>query len=55
LTGAIVQTKALPAEIEDRAIADLPRLRFRFDRRGMGRPRQQEPLSASAEVDEQLA
>jgi uncharacterized protein (TIGR00730 family) len=40
VSGSITQTKALPAEVEERAIADLPRLRFRFDRRGMGRLRQ---------------
>jgi uncharacterized protein (TIGR00730 family) len=35
-SGSIVQTTALPAEMED-SIADLPRLVFKFDRRDFGR------------------
>src|SRR5262249_32320203 len=38
-SGSIVQTTALPAEANDPHLADLPRLRFRFDRRSLGRLR----------------
>jgi uncharacterized protein (TIGR00730 family) len=38
--GTFEQTAALPAEAADTHLADLPRLRFRFDRRNMGRLRQ---------------
>jgi uncharacterized protein (TIGR00730 family) len=37
--GRFEQTKALPAEANDVAVRDLPRLRFRFDRRSIGRLR----------------
>jgi uncharacterized protein (TIGR00730 family) len=37
--GTIVQTAALPAEANDPHLAALPRLRFRFDRRSLGRLR----------------
>ena len=38
--GTFEQTAALPAEANDPHLADLPRLRFRFDRRSLGRLRQ---------------
>lgn len=38
--GTFEQTGALPDEINDPHLADLPRLRFRFDRRSLGRLRQ---------------
>jgi hypothetical protein len=38
--GTIEQTEALPAEIAETALAHLPRLRFRFDRKNLGRLRQ---------------
>jgi uncharacterized protein (TIGR00730 family) len=38
--GRIEQTAALPAEANDVHLAHLPRLRFRFDRRSLGRLRQ---------------
>ena len=38
--GTFDVTGALPAEANDAALADLPRLRFRFDRRNLGRLRQ---------------
>jgi uncharacterized protein (TIGR00730 family) len=38
--GTFEQTLALPAEAGDTHLADLPRLRFRFDRHSMGRLRQ---------------
>jgi uncharacterized protein (TIGR00730 family) len=37
--GAIEQTAALPAEAADTHLAQMPRLRFRFDRRSLGRLR----------------
>jgi uncharacterized protein (TIGR00730 family) len=37
--GTFEQTSALPAEANDAHVADLPRLRFRFDRRNLGRLR----------------
>jgi hypothetical protein len=37
--GTFELTSALPAEASDPHLADLPRLRFRFDRRSMGRLR----------------
>jgi uncharacterized protein (TIGR00730 family) len=37
--GKFEQTKALPAEANDVDVAELPRLRFRFDRRSLGRLR----------------
>jgi hypothetical protein len=37
--GTIEQTAALPAEASDAHLAALPRLRFRFDRRQLGRLR----------------
>jgi len=37
--GTFEQTSALPAEANDTHLADLPRLRFRFDRRSLGRLR----------------
>ena len=37
--GTFEVTAALPAEANDAALADLPRLRFRFDRHSMGRLR----------------
>jgi uncharacterized protein (TIGR00730 family) len=37
--GTFEQTAALPAEANDTHLADLPRLRFRFDRRNLGRLR----------------
>jgi uncharacterized protein (TIGR00730 family) len=40
VAGTFEQTAALPAEANDVAVADLPRLRFRFDRKSMGRLRQ---------------
>jgi len=40
VAGTIEQTEALPEEANDAHIADLPRLRFRFDRRNLGRLRQ---------------
>jgi len=39
VTGTFTITAALPAEANDVAVADLPRLRFRFDRRSLGRLR----------------
>jgi uncharacterized protein (TIGR00730 family) len=39
VTGTFEQTTALPAEANDPHVADLPRLRFRFDRRNLGRLR----------------
>ncbi len=38
--GTFEQTAALPAEANDAHVANLPRLRFRFDRRSLGRLRQ---------------
>lgn len=38
--GTIEQSAALPAESGDTHLADLPRLRFRFDRHSLGRLRQ---------------
>src|SRR5262249_35506868 len=38
--GRIEQTAALPAEAKDTHLAHMPRLRFRFDRRSLGRLRQ---------------
>jgi hypothetical protein len=38
-SGSFEQTAALPAESAETHIADLPRLRFRFDRHSMGRLR----------------
>ena len=38
-SGGFVQTTALPAEANDPHLANLPRLRFRFDRRSLGRLR----------------
>jgi uncharacterized protein (TIGR00730 family) len=38
--GTFEQTAALPAEANDTHVANLPRLRFRFDRRSLGRLRQ---------------
>jgi uncharacterized protein (TIGR00730 family) len=38
--GTFEQTVALPAEANDAHVANLPRLRFRFDRRSLGRLRQ---------------
>jgi uncharacterized protein (TIGR00730 family) len=40
VAGTFEQTEALPAEANDVQLADLPRLRFRFDRRSLGRLRQ---------------
>jgi uncharacterized protein (TIGR00730 family) len=40
LAGTFEQTTALPAELNDTALAGLPRLRFRFDRQSLGRLRQ---------------
>ncbi len=39
VAGTFEQTTALPAEANDTALASLPRLRFRFDRRNLGRLR----------------
>jgi hypothetical protein len=39
VSGTFEQTHALPAEANDVAVASLPRLRFRFDRRSLGRLR----------------
>jgi uncharacterized protein (TIGR00730 family) len=39
VAGTFVQTAALPAEANDPHLAALPRLRFRFDRRSLGRLR----------------
>jgi uncharacterized protein (TIGR00730 family) len=39
VAGTFEQTTALPAEANDTAAAALPRLRFRFDRRSLGRLR----------------
>jgi uncharacterized protein (TIGR00730 family) len=39
VAGTFEQTVALPAEANDVHVAELPRLRFRFDRRGLGRLR----------------
>jgi uncharacterized protein (TIGR00730 family) len=38
-TGTFELTRALPAEANDEHLADLPRLRFHFDRRSLGRLR----------------
>jgi uncharacterized protein (TIGR00730 family) len=38
--GTFEQTEALPAEADDVHVAGMPRLRFRFDRRHLGRLRQ---------------
>jgi uncharacterized protein (TIGR00730 family) len=40
VAGTFEQTEALPEEANDTHIATLPRLRFRFDRRSLGRLRQ---------------
>ena len=40
VAGTFEQTEALPEEANDAHIATLPRLRFRFDRRNLGRLRQ---------------
>jgi uncharacterized protein (TIGR00730 family) len=40
VAGTFEQTEALPEEANDTHIAHLPRLRFRFDRRNLGRLRQ---------------
>ncbi len=40
VAGTFEQTNALPAEANDVLVAHLPRLRFRFDRRNLGRLRQ---------------
>ncbi|HTU93161.1 MAG TPA: LOG family protein [Gemmataceae bacterium] len=40
VAGTFEQTEALPEEINETHIAALPRLRFRFDRRNLGRLRQ---------------
>jgi len=40
VAGTFEQTTALPAEANDTAVADLPRLRFLFDRKNLGRLRQ---------------
>jgi hypothetical protein len=40
VTGTFEQTSALPAEANDPLTAELPRLRFHFDRRNLGRLRQ---------------
>jgi hypothetical protein len=40
VAGTFEQTEALPEEANDTHIASLPRLRFRFDRRNLGRLRQ---------------
>jgi uncharacterized protein (TIGR00730 family) len=40
LKGTFEQTAALPAEAADTHLAGMPRLRFRFDRRNVGRLRQ---------------
>jgi uncharacterized protein (TIGR00730 family) len=40
VAGTFEQTSALPAEANDVAVANLPRLRFRFDRKSLGRLRQ---------------
>jgi uncharacterized protein (TIGR00730 family) len=39
VAGTFEQTAALPEEANDTHVADLPRLRFRFDRRSLGRLR----------------
>jgi uncharacterized protein (TIGR00730 family) len=39
VAGTFEQTTALPAEANDLAVASLPRLHFRFDRRSLGRLR----------------
>jgi uncharacterized protein (TIGR00730 family) len=39
VAGTFEQTTALPAEANDVMVAELPRLRFRFDRRNLGRLR----------------
>jgi hypothetical protein len=39
LGGTIEQTAALPEEANDHHLAALPRLRFHFDRRSLGRLR----------------
>jgi uncharacterized protein (TIGR00730 family) len=39
VSGTFEMTKALPAEANDTAVRDLPRLRFRFDRKSLGRLR----------------
>jgi uncharacterized protein (TIGR00730 family) len=39
VSGTFEQTSALPAEANDTHLKDLPRLRFRFDRRSLGRLR----------------
>jgi uncharacterized protein (TIGR00730 family) len=39
VAGTFTMTPALPAEANDVAVAHLPRLRFRFDRRSLGRLR----------------
>jgi uncharacterized protein (TIGR00730 family) len=39
-SGAFERTKALPEEAEEAQLADLPRLKFRFDRHKLGRLRQ---------------
>ena len=40
MSGTFEQTTALPAEANEPHLADLPRLRFRFDRHKLGRLRQ---------------
>lgn len=40
VSGEFVQTGALPEESDDEQLAELPRLAFHFDRKGLGRLRQ---------------
>jgi uncharacterized protein (TIGR00730 family) len=50
VAGTFEQTEALPEEANDTHIATLPRLRFRFDRRSLGRLRQMiDAINQSAE------
>jgi uncharacterized protein (TIGR00730 family) len=50
-SGTFTQTGALPGEENDPHLADLPRLKFRFDRRSLGRLRQViDLINASAGV-----
>jgi hypothetical protein len=47
-TGPIVRSGALPQELDDPHLIDLPRLVFQFNRRDMGRLRQMVDLINSA-------
>jgi uncharacterized protein (TIGR00730 family) len=51
VAGTFEQTEALPEEANDTLVAQLPRLRFRFDRKSLGRLRQLIDVINSAGAD----